>query len=200
MTHIMSMISDNVNDKCVYCVFIAFLLSCQKGLRTLMVLLLWKRSWTALLSMMWTACPSMERQLMAHHSMTWMECPSREQMMIWMVFLVRMLTTLFIYLFYLSYTQLTLNRLNTSPYSNIERNILYSYIRISKCHGRCSKRNLFWKKILFFFSSLVDQKPGFKVAPSKWEAVDGAALEAQGWFRLHLSYHRNLSYHLLCTS
>lgn len=33
---------------------------------------------------------------------------------------------------------------------------------------------------------LVDgQKPGFKMAPSKWEAVDGAALEAQG---IHLSF------------
>lgn len=87
---------------------------------------------------------------------------------------------LFVYLFYLSYTQLPLNRLNTSLYSNIENNILY--IRIAKCHGRCSKRNLFRKKCqdFFFSSSLVDQKPGFKVAPSKWEAVDGAALEAQG--------------------
>lgn len=39
----------------------------------------------------------------------------------------------------------------------------------------------FWNNLsaVFFFSS-VDQKPGFKVAPSKWEAVDGAALEAQG--------------------
>lgn len=66
--------------------FVAFSLSYQKGLRTLMVLLLWRRSWMVLLWMMLTACPSMERQLMEHHSMTWMECPSRDQMMIWMVF------------------------------------------------------------------------------------------------------------------
>lgn len=34
------------------------------------------------------------------------------------------------------------------------------------------------------FTCLVDEpKPGFKMAPSKWEEVDGAALEAQGIYK-----------------
>ncbi len=56
---------------------------------------------------------------------------------------------------------------------------MYFKITIDKCHGRCSKINVFNAPFFLLFFS-VDQKPGFKVAPSKWEEVDGAALEAQG--------------------
>lgn len=43
-------------------------------------------------------------------------------------------------------------------------------------------------------------KPGFKMAPSKWEEVDGTALEAQGIyedFSLHLSLSAPLFFSVL---